>query len=304
MWYKLFDKIVWDTARRSDAKTHARQVKPEGIKEVCNLSYVEDDTWQHKLDVYYPAALESRKLPVIIDIHGGGWMYGDKELNKFYNLYLAKREFCVFSISYSLVPDCPDPAFQLREVMLALKWIRAHLGDYPADESKIMLTGDSAGGMLAGFAAALLSDEKLRRVYDTVDVDLKLTALALTSPVAYMNEGGLIGFYTKKMWSQGYKDKPTYRYMNLNEVIENAEIPPTFMVTSSGDTLGLKQTRRAAADFRKKGIEVQLMDWPKYEGQDLPHVFSVLEPNLKPGITTIDAMCAFYRNHFKENQNR
>ena len=76
MWYKLFDKIVWDTARRSDAKTHARQVKPEGIKEVCNLSYVEDDTWQHKLDVYYPAALESRKLPVIIDIHGGGWMYG------------------------------------------------------------------------------------------------------------------------------------------------------------------------------------------------------------------------------------
>ena len=86
--------------------------------------------------------------------------------------------------------------------------------------------------------------------------------------------------------------------MNLNEVIENAAIPPTFMVTSSGDTLGLKQTRRAAADFRKKGIEVQLMDWPKYEGQDLPHVFSVLEPNLKPGITTIDAMCAFYRNHF------
>ena len=298
MWYKLFNKILWDTARKSDAKTHARQVKPEGIKEVCNLSYIDDDMWQHKLDVYFPEKSESEKLPVVIDIHGGGWMYGDKELNKFYNLYIASRGFCVFSMSYSLVPECADPAVQLREVMQALKWIQEHMRDYPADERKIMLTGDSAGGMLAGFTAALLSDENLRRVYDTVDVDMHLTTLALTSPVAYMNVKGVIGFYTKKMWTQGYKDKPTYAYMNLDEMIENAQIPPTFMVTSSGDTLGLKQTRRAAADFRAKGIEVELMDWPKYEGKDLPHVFSVLEPNLKPGIQTIDAMCAFYRAHF------
>ncbi len=299
MWYKLFDKIVWDTARKSDAETHARQVKPEGIKEVCDLAYMEDDMWQHKLDVYYPEARENEKLPVIIDIHGGGWMYGDKELNKFYNLYLAKRDFCVFSISYSLVPDCPDPAFQLREVMCALKWIREHMGQYPADESKIMLTGDSAGGMLAGFAAAALTNAGMRKAYNTVDVDMKLTVLALTSPVAYMNEKGLIGFYTKKMWTKGYKDKPTYHYMNLDEVIADATIPPTFMVTSSGDMLGLKQTRRAAEDFRKQGIEVKLMDWPDYEGQKLPHVFSVLEPNLKPGIQTIDAMCAFFRTHFE-----
>ena len=297
MWYKLFDKIVWDTARKSDAKIHARQVKPEGVKEVCDLSYIDDGTWQHKLDVYYPEKDENNKLPVIIDVHGGGWMYGDKELNKFYNLYLAKRGFCVFSMSYSLVPDCPDPQYQLQEVMKALKWIKENMKDYPADESKIMLTGDSAGGMLASFAACLLSDAHLREVYDVVDPELKINVLALTSPVAYMDGGGFIGFYTKKMWTQGYKNKPEREYMNLDKMIENADIPPTFMVTSSGDMLGLKQTRRAAEDFRKKGIEVRLMDWPKTDGEDLPHVFSVLEPNLAPGIKTIDEMCKFYREH-------
>lgn len=297
MWYQLFDKVIWDTARKSDAQTHARQVKPEGIKEICNLSYVDDGTWQHQLDVYYPEESENERLPVIIDIHGGGWMYGDKELNKFYNLYVAKRGFCVFSISYSLVPACPDPAYQLREVMQALKWIGAHMEQYPADGTKVMLVGDSAGGMLAAFSAALLTDANLRSAYDTVDAGLTLKALALISPVAYMDQKGIIGFYTKKMWSQGYKDKPTYPFMNLNRVIENASIPPTFMVTSSGDILGLKQTRKAAADFRKQGIEVELMDWPKFEGKDLPHVFSVLEPNLEPGIKTIDAMCAFFRRH-------
>lgn len=297
MWYELFNKVLWVRAEKSDAETHSHQVIPEGIKEINNLSYMADDKWQHKLDVFYPEECENEKLPVIIDIHGGGWMYADKDLNKFYNLHIAKRGFCVFTMSYSLVPDCPNPAYELREVMQGLKWIKEHMAEYPCDTSKVMLTGDSAGGMLAAFAAALLTDSHLRSVYATVNPGLHLDALALTSPVAYMNVKGLVGFYTKKMWGKGYKKLPTYPYMNIDKMIENADIPPTFMVTSSGDFLGHDQTLKAAEDFRKKGIEVQLMDWPKTDGKDLPHVFSVLEPCQEPGRETIDSLCEFFTSH-------
>ena len=59
-------------------------------------------------DAYYPAENDG-KLPVIIDIHGGGWMYADKDLNIFYNQYLASRGFLVFSVSYRLVPSVAVP---------------------------------------------------------------------------------------------------------------------------------------------------------------------------------------------------
>ena len=298
MWYKIFNGTLWKMTAKADAKTHENHVKPEGIKEINDLSYIDDGKWEHLLDVYYPEKSENEKLPVIIDVHGGGWMYGDKDLNKFYNLYVAARGFCVFSMSYTLVPNCPDPAHQLREVMTALKWIKENLKNYPCDENKIMLTGDSAGGMLAGFASALLTDAHLREVYGTVDPQLKLNALALTSPVPYMNIGGWLGFYTKKMWGKDYKKKPTYNYMNLDQMIKNADIPPTFMVTSGGDFLGHDQTHRAAKDFKAKGIEVMLKDWGPVDGKELPHVFSVLQPYQAPGKQTIDDMCEFFRNHF------
>ncbi|UKI14322.1 MAG: hypothetical protein L6V85_09755 [Clostridiales bacterium] len=44
-----------------------------------------------------PRVRKTKKLPVIIDIHGGGWMYGDKDLNAPYCEALAKRGFVVVS---------------------------------------------------------------------------------------------------------------------------------------------------------------------------------------------------------------
>ncbi len=294
-------KGFWKITEHSDDKVHARQTKPAGIKEINDISYIDDGKWQHMLDVYYPEECENEKLPVIIDIHGGGWMYASKDLNKFYNLNLAKRGFCVFSISYTLVPDCESPAEQLRECAEALKWIKEHMHDYPADENHIMLTGDSAGGMLAGFTAAIMNSSKLREVFGVADSGMKLDALTLTSPVAYMDDKSWIGMYTRRMWGRGYKNKPTAAYLDFDKVLDEASsMPPTFLITSSGDFLALKQTRRAYSDLRERGIECKLMDWQKTDGKDLPHVFAVLEPALSPGVKTLDETCEFFRSNMNK----
>ena len=299
IFYKLCQGF-WRITEKSDDKVHARQTVPEGVREIRDIPYIDDGTWQHKLDVYYPAEAADEKLPVIIDIHGGGWMYASKDLNYFYNMNLAKRGFCVFSISYTLVPDCLSPVEQLQDCAYALKWISENMADYPADSEHIMLTGDSAGGMLAGYTAALMNSPKLREIFGTVAYDMKLDALTLTSPVAYMDDKAWIGMYTRRMWGKGYKNKPTSKYMDFDKALDEAEdYPPTFLVTSSGDFLALKQTRRAAEDLRKRNIPCELMDWEKTDGKDLPHVFAVLEPALSPGVRTIDRTCEFFREHIK-----
>lgn len=288
-------KLFWSFVEKSDAKNIASQTEPEGIKRICDIPYIDDGHRHHLMDVYYPENTEG-KLPVIIDIHGGGWMYGDKELNKIYCLNLAKRGFTVFNMSYRLVPEV-TVYDQLKDTMSALAYIAGHLDEYPCDTQNIMLTGDSAGGMLASYCAALLESEKLRSVFGTANPGIKLRTLLLTSPVASAKDKGAISIYTKKMWGKNCKTSPGYNYMNFEEIAPLAEFPPTCLITSSGDSLGLKQTREQAQVLKNRDTEVLLLDYPKYDGVDLPHVFSVLASESKAGRDAIDKAIEFYRKH-------
>ncbi len=294
-------KLMWAVTKKSDDARIETLKMPTGLKKDCNKAYCADDHAYHQLDVYWPQDASS-PLPVIIDVHGGGWMYGDKELNKPYCLYLAARGYVVFNISYRLVPEVTVNE-QVQDVMCALQWIGDHLGDYPCRTDEILLTGDSAGGMLAAYAAALLQSDLLRGIFDTVKPQLSLTALALTAPVAYMDAPGLVGAYTRSMWGEDRAAKPTAAYMNLDAILRETKLPPTFLVSSSGDFMALKQTRRAAADLSRFGVPNELMEFPTFEGVDLPHVFSVLHPEEKAGMLTIDRMLAFFKKKKKKEEN-
>lgn len=61
------------------------------VERLDNLPYGPDKKW-HTLDVYLPKNHEA-PFPVIINIHGGGWVYGTKETYQYYGMGLAKRGF-------------------------------------------------------------------------------------------------------------------------------------------------------------------------------------------------------------------
>lgn len=292
-------EMIWYFCAGGDAKKHEKQTPPE-VEMIKDIPYIDDGNLYHMLDVYYPQGTSaSDKLPVIIDIHGGGWMYATKDLNEYYCRALADRGFTVFSMSYRLVPDVTVNE-QIQDVAFALKWIHDNMSSYPCDGENIMLTGDSAGGQLSVYSAVLLQSEELREIFDVVDAGMDIDALLLTSPVSYMKDGAM-SIYTKTLWGSDYKDKPTYDYMNLDEIIDYASLPPTYLITSSGDSLAHSQTLKAAELLESKGVEVTLRDYDKFNGKSLPHVFSVLEPFDEIGASTIDDAAAFYNQVIEEN---
>lgn len=297
----LLDKILalfWKNTERMDNKRIATLHFPDGVHESNNHAYLDDGHRHHLLDVYYPEDTQG-KLPVIIDVHGGGWMYGDKELNKNYCLTLAKRGNVVFNMSYRLYPEVTADE-QLRDVAAALKWINENLDSFPCDRGSICLTGDSAGGMLAAFTAMLSESGKMRELFGVPDFSLKFDAVGLTSAVAYMDDGTLMSFYTRIMLGGNkYKKEKWAPYVNIDKALDLGEMPASFMVTSTGDTLAMKQVLRAAEDFRKKGVEVEMMNFGEYKGKALPHVFSVIYPEKEPSAECIDAMLAFFKKHSK-----
>ena len=69
--------------KKNDDIRDAGLTTPEDILRYDDIVYGTDPKWQ-SLDVYRPKAAERKKLPVIVSVHGGGWVYGDKERYQFY----------------------------------------------------------------------------------------------------------------------------------------------------------------------------------------------------------------------------
>ncbi len=293
-------QMVWRFCAGGDASKHAVQTPPDDVFKVKDIAYVDDGNIFHQLDVYYPESTAAdAQLPVIIDIHGGGWMYGDKDLNEYYCLELAHRGYTVFNISYRLVPDVTVNE-QLQDCALALQWISQHIAEYPCNPNNIMLTGDSAGGMLSAYSAVLLQSAELREAFDVVDGELNISALVLTSPVAFMKDGGAFSVYTKPLWGKDYDNKASANYMDLDAIVPFAQLPPTYLITSDGDSLAHEQTLRAYDVLTENGVDATLVDYEMLGGKKQPHVFSVLNPFDKAGSTAIDGLTEFYNGVIDE----
>lgn len=290
-------QVSWKFCDKSDKKRMATQTPPENVVKVKDVEYLDDGNPYHKFDVFYPeGTIPKEGLPVIIDIHGGGWMYASKDLNEYYCMELANKGYCVFSISYRLVPDVTVYE-QIKDCTDALAYINSNMKNYPANKKTVMLTGDSAGGQLALYSTILNNNPDAREIFGTVDTKLNIKCLLLTSPVTYAKSGGWFSIYTKKMWGKDYKTKAAYNYMDLNEIMELANnMPPTYFITSSGDTLAHDQTVNAYNYFADKGYECEIQDFTDLrDGKKLPHVFSVLDPFDEYGQKAIDNALDYYQ---------
>lgn len=290
-------QVSWKFCDKSDKKRMSTQTPPENIVKVKDVTYLDDGNPYHKFDVFYPeGTIPEEGLPVIIDIHGGGWMYASKDLNEYYCMELANKGYCVFSISYRLVPDVTVYE-QIKDCTDALVYINSNMKNYPANKKTVMLTGDSAGGQLALYSTILNNNPDAREIFGTVNTKLNIKCLLLTSPVTYAKSGGWFSIYTKKMWGENYKTKAAYNYMDLDEIMVLANnMPPTYFITSSGDTLAHDQTVNAYNYFADKGYECEIQDFTDLrDGKKLPHVFSVLDPFDEYGQKAIDDALDYYQ---------
>jgi acetyl esterase/lipase len=97
--------------------------------------------------------------PIVILVHGGGWMSGDKRQDM--NLWfepLRSAGFTWVSINYRLAPKHRWPAC-IDDVRTAIRWVKAHAAELRGDASRVAILGHSAGGHLATFAAVTGRDD-------------------------------------------------------------------------------------------------------------------------------------------------
>ncbi len=127
---------------------------------------------RNQLDIYRPRDGRS-DCPVLFQIHGGGWVIGNKHEQALPLMYhLASRGWVCIAANYRLSPGATFPD-HLIDVKRALAWIKTHVAEYGGDPRFVVVTGGSAGGHLAAMVALTANDPEYQPGFENVDTSVQ-----------------------------------------------------------------------------------------------------------------------------------
>jgi acetyl esterase/lipase len=149
---------------RAQVNTQTQPPVPTETKSIAtpaNIPYVTGGGPLQQLDLYYPT--DRKGEPLIVVIHGGGWIAGDKAGGGFspLPLDLLFDGYAIASINYRLAPGAIWPA-QIQDCKAAIRWLRANANNYGYDPNRIGVYGESTGAHLA----VLLANTNATNLFD------------------------------------------------------------------------------------------------------------------------------------------
>lgn len=264
---------------------------PAGVCQIRNLSYGKHGKW-NILDIYYPENTHV-PLPTIVNFHGGGWVYGSKEIYRRYCMDLARRGFAVVNFNYRLAPKWKFPV-PLQDANTVMEWVCAHADTYHLDTENIFLVGDSAGAQLACQYAAIATNPRYAALFDFTVPRITIRTVGLNCGLYDIQpaddhpvRGVLLDYLGKHI-------DPNDKRLNIFTAI-NPTYPPAYITTAANDFL------RAAAQpmcrfLTDKGITAQWKCYGTERQTNVAHVFHV-NIRLPEATACNDDTCAFFRKY-------
>ena len=257
------------SAGRSDRKRDASIPLPAGVTEYRNLSYGNHGS-DNLLDVYLPESA-AEPLPTIVSIHGGGYVYGTKEIYRRYGMDMARRGFAFINFNYRRAPKWKFPT-PLEDTNAVMEWILQNASRYHLDPERIILLGDSAGAQMTSQYAAMQSNPAYGNLFGLNLAKVCIRAIGLNCGLYDLKE---MGAAPRKGMHKDYfgklpKDDP--RFCCLEAI--DGHYPPAFITTGTEDFL--RELAQPMYEFlREKGVEAQWKCYGQEGNKKVCHVFHV-----------------------------
>lgn len=267
---------------------------PDGVLVTSDIPYINDGSKAHRLDIYRPQNNDKKILPVIVNIHGGGLIIGNKEFNRCFCANVALQGYLVYSIEYSLIPDC-NYFQQLHDVSLAMNFIHKRIVSDGGDISHIYGVADSGGANLLLYTVAIQNNPSVSKSFKIKPSTLKLNAVGFISGMFYTNSFDKIGlFLPKYLYGRHYKKRAFAPLINPEHKYIAGSLVPCYLVTSYNDNLRHYTTNFEKA-LVKYNIPHKLDNYSK--NPRLTHAFCVFEPFYQESTDTIISMTDFFKKY-------
>jgi acetyl esterase/lipase len=286
-----FIKRYVDEDDERTLRIHSQRPFPENITEIIDIPYIDSGDTGHLLDIYYPNNTEG-PFPVIINIHGGGFLSESKETNRLFSHHLAEKGFILFNINYRLALEGTKVPGQIQDVVGAMDWIGKNMASYPANTEKIYIMGASAGAYLAVMATLVSESQRLQDVFSISKPDIRISALAVTSSFLMM-ESKRFRFWSMKsvVLERGYQRKEYYRDLIFKNLPEIVNLPPVFITSNEDDFTNFMSFN--FADLLKERNVEHKFHYIENTGGKLRHGFNIWNPAREESVRLHDEMLEY-----------
>jgi acetyl esterase/lipase len=224
-----------------------------GVRVDRNIAYG-DVPKRNTLDIYRPMTAGD-DLPVLLQIHGGAWLFGHKAEQALPLLHhMAGLGWVCVSINYRLSPAATFPD-HIIDVKKAIAWVREHIGEWGGDARFIAVTGGSAGGHLASLAALSPNYAPWQPGFEDKDTSIQAAmplygAYDLCDRYNIRHHTGIDNPVLERVMKTTKAQAPELFDSASPITWVSASAPPFFVVQGANDTLvWVEEARRFVADL-------------------------------------------------------
>jgi acetyl esterase/lipase len=197
---------------------------------LSDVTYCSVDTSSQKMDVYFPGS--GGPWPVLVYVHGGAWMRGDKAEAAMFANGMTVQGYLVASLNYRLYPAGKFPNM-IEDVKCAIRSLRAHASEYNLDPNRIAAIGPSAGGHLVSLLGT--SDESVGwDVGEHLDQSSRVQAVIAMAPVTDLTRS-FPNADIETMRQVGFGEHNILQASPISHV--TADDPPYLLIHGERDTI-------------------------------------------------------------------
>jgi acetyl esterase/lipase len=226
------------------------------VRAVRDLAYAPEHGKRGLLDVYAPRA-GATGAPVLLQIHGGAWMIGEKRQQALpLMMHLARRGWICVAVNYRLSPRATFPD-HIVDCKRALAWVREHVVEYGGDPSFVVATGGSAGGHLCSLLALTAGAHEWQPGFEAADTTVQACVpfygvFDFTNEFATQPDDGMQQFLARLVFKKTFEEdrEAWVKASPIHRVHPDA--PPFYVVHGTHDTLAPVEEARRFVDALRK----------------------------------------------------
>lgn len=237
--YGITSKYI-SLEKEIDNMNDAFSIEPIENIDYKDITYKNTNGVSLTLDIYSPLKNIYKKSPVILYVHGGSWVYGDKSLPTALTPVLdtfREQGYTIISTSYELMRNKENFSKQVSDIKDTIRWIYKNASQYNFDTDEIGLLGISSGAHLS-LMAAYSDSENFVDSQELKDYPSKVKYLidfAGPTDLSILNTTNLNFDLSKIFSSITNKDEVIQEFNPINYVSSN--VPETLIIHSKSDSL-------------------------------------------------------------------